>query len=93
MEFSDKEKSFLTTVSRRKNLYLTFSIASVVVAMILLVYYGLIMKNISGIRLVIVILILLAGKAHLRQYRSAVLLHKVKLWLDSSGYENRNNTQ
>lgn len=89
MELNNKEKLFLVRVTKRKNLYLTFSILSVIVAVFLLVYYGLIKEDINALRFVIIILILLAGKAHLRQYRSAVILHKLKLWLDNSGDENK----
>lgn len=89
MELNNKEKLFLVRVTKRKNLYLTFSILSVIIAVFLLVYYGLIKEDINALRFVIIILILLAGKAHLRQYRSAVILHKLKLWLDNSGDENK----
>jgi uncharacterized membrane protein len=91
VELSDREKSLLNRIARQKNLYLMFSILSVVIAVTLLIYYGLIAKNITSLRFVIVVLILLAGRSHLRQYRSAVILHKVKLWLDNSGDENKIN--
>jgi hypothetical protein len=91
MEFSDKEKSFLTTVARRKNLYLVFSIVSVLVAVFLLIYHGLIMRDINSLRFLLIILILLAGKAQLRQYRSAVIIGKLKILLDNSGDENTIN--
>jgi hypothetical protein len=89
MEFTDKEKLFLSRVAKQKNLYLTFCIASVIIAVFLLIYYGLIMRDITGTRFVIIILLLLAGRAHLRQYRSALILHKVKLWFDSSDNGNK----
>jgi hypothetical protein len=89
---SNKEKLLLSRISKQKNLYLTFSIVSVIVALLLLVYYGLVMKNMNGLRFVIVILVLLGGRAHLRQYRSAVILHKVKLWLESPDDRNKANT-
>lgn len=82
MELSDKDKSLLNRISMQKNLYLTFSIVSVAIAGMLLIYYGLIIRDINSLRFIIVILILLAGRAHLRQYRSAVILHKLKLWLE-----------
>lgn len=89
---SNKEKLLLYRISKQKNLYLTFSIVSVIVALLLLAYYGLIMKNMNSMRFVIVILVLLGGRAHLRQYRSAVLLHKVKLWLENADDRNKANT-
>lgn len=82
MELTAKEKNLLNRISRQKNLYLTFSIVNVAVAVLLVVYYGLVTQDISSIRIVLVILILLAGRAHLRQYRSAVLLGKLKIWLE-----------
>lgn len=82
MELTAKEKNLLNRISRQKNLYLTFSIVNVAVAVSLVVYYGLVTQDISSIRIVLVILILLAGRAHLRQYRSAVLLGKLKIWLE-----------
>lgn len=82
MELTAKEKNLLNRISRQKNLYLTFSIVNVAVAVLLVVYYGLVTQDISSIRIVLVILILLAGRAHLRQYRSAVLLGKLKTWLE-----------
>ncbi len=82
MELTAKEKNLLNRISRQKNLYLIFSIVNVAVAVLLVVYYGLVTQDISSIRIVLVILILLAGRAHLRQYRSAVLLGKLKIWLE-----------
>ncbi|RJQ43559.1 MAG: hypothetical protein C4538_11865 [Nitrospiraceae bacterium] len=82
MELSEKERSLLCHIAGRKNLYLIFSIVSVVVAVSLLIYNGIIAKDLSPLRFVIVILILLTARAHLRQYRSALILHKLKLWLE-----------
>lgn len=84
MELSDKEQLFLARVARWKNLYLIFSILSVIIAAFLFVYHGLFMKDISVLRFIIIILLLLAGRAHLRQYRSAIIFHKLKPWLGNS---------
>ena len=81
MELTEKEKRLLNRISRQKNMYLTFSIVNVAVAVLLVVYYGLVTQNFSAIRIVLIILILLAGRAHLRQYRSALLLSKLKAGL------------
>lgn len=91
MEITDKEKKFLIRIARWKNLYLTFSILSVIIAVFLLVYHVLIVANMNGLRFAVVILILLAGRAHLRQYRSASILHKLKLWLENLDNENKVN--
>jgi hypothetical protein len=82
MELSEKEKNLLDRIAQQKNLYLTFSIVNVAVAVLLVVYYGLITNSFSSIKFVLIILILLGGRAHLRQYRSAVLLGKLKIWLE-----------
>jgi uncharacterized membrane protein len=93
MELTDKEKSLLDRIARQKNLYLAFSFISVVIAVILLVYYGLLIKNINGLNFVVIILVLLAGRAHLRQYRSAVLLHKLKVWLERKDVYHETDAQ
>jgi hypothetical protein len=82
MELSDNEINLLHRIARQKNLYLTFSIINVAVAVLLVVYYGLITNSFSSIKFALIILILLGGRAHLRQYRSAVLLGKLKIWLE-----------
>jgi hypothetical protein len=82
MELTNKEKLLLDRIAGQKNLYLTFSIINVVIAVFLLIYYGLVTKNFHSIQFVLIILILLAGRAHLRQYRSALLLHKLKICLE-----------
>ena len=41
---SNKEKLFLTRLAKRKNLYFTFSFLSVIIAVFLLVYHGLLVK-------------------------------------------------
>jgi hypothetical protein len=82
MELSEKEKNLLDRIAQQKNLYLTFSIVNVAVAVLLVVYYGLITNSFSSIKFVLIILILLGGRSHLRQYRSAVLLGKLKIWLE-----------
>jgi hypothetical protein len=87
VELSNKEKSLMNRIAGQKNMYLIFSIISVAVAVILLVYYFLIAKNINSLRFVVIILILMAGRTHLRQYRSALLIHKFKGW-----FENNENT-
>jgi hypothetical protein len=81
-ELTDKEKSFFMRSVRRKNLFLTFSILSVVVALFFLVYHGLIIKDLNALRLVVVLLLLLSGRSHLRQYKSALIFSKLKSRLD-----------
>ena len=78
IELTDSEKAFLARTVRRKNLWLTFSLLSVAVALLFIVYHGLIAKDLNGLRFVIVILLLLSGRGHMRQYRSAVIFSKLK---------------
>ena len=83
MELNNKEKSLLNRIAGQKKIFLAFSIINVVIAVYLSVYYGLISENGKSIHFVLIILILLGGRAHLRQYRSALLLHKLKIWLET----------
>jgi hypothetical protein len=82
MELSNKEKSLLNRIAGQKNIFLVFSIINVVIAVYLIIYYGLLSENAKSIHVVLIILILLGGRSHLRQYRSALLLHKLKIWLE-----------
>lgn len=77
-ELTDKEKSFLRRTAKRKNLFLAFSVLSVVVAAVFLVYHGLIIRDLNALRFVLVILLLLSGRSHLRQYKSALIFSKLK---------------
>ncbi len=77
-ELTGKERSFFMRSVRRKNLFLTFSVLSVAAALFFLVYHGLIVRDLSALRLVIVLLLLLSGRSHLRQYKSALIFSKVK---------------
>jgi hypothetical protein len=93
MDLTDKERSLLDRIARQKKLYLAFSFMSVVIAVLLLVYYGLLIKNINSMNIVVIILVLLGGRAHLRQYRSAVLLHKLKVWLERKDVYHETDAQ
>jgi hypothetical protein len=65
MQLTGKERLFMERTARRKNLFLAFSLLSTAVATFLLLYHGLIAKDLDALRFVIIIL-LLAGRAHLR---------------------------
>ncbi len=78
---TDGEKAFLLRIAGRKNLFLTFSVLSVVVAVSFLLYHALIARDLTSPRAVIVLLLLLSGRSHLRQYRSAGIIGKLKPWL------------
>jgi hypothetical protein len=82
MDLSDNEKSLLNRIAGQKKIFLAFSIINVVIAVYLSIYYGLFSENAKTIHFVLIMLILLGGRSHLRQYRSAVLLHKLKIWLE-----------
>jgi hypothetical protein len=78
MELTEKEKSFLVRTAKRKKLFLTSSVLSVLVAAAFVVYHGLIVGDLNAMRFVIVILLLLSGRSHLRQYKSALIFSKLK---------------
>ena len=77
-KLTDRERGFLARVARRRSLFLLSSIATVVVAVAFLVYHGLIIKDMSGPRFVIILLLLLSGRSYLRLYRSATIFSKFK---------------
>ena len=78
LTLTDREKMFLARVSKRRNLFLLFSVLTVLVAAAFLFYHGLIARDLNGQRLVIVLLLLLSGRSHLRLYRISVILNKTK---------------
>ncbi len=75
---TDQEKKFLSRAARRRSLFLLSSIATVLVAVTILVYHGLIMKDMNGPRFVIILLLLLSGRSYLRLYKSATIFSKLK---------------
>jgi hypothetical protein len=77
MQLTGKERLFMERTARRKNLFLAFSILSVTAAALFLLYHGLIVKDLNALRLVIVLLLMLSGRSHLRQYRSALIFNKL----------------
>jgi hypothetical protein len=83
MELDAKEIKLLNRIAGQKKLFLVFSIINVVIAVYLSIYYGLFSENAKSIHFVLIMLILLGGRSHLRQYRSALLLNKLKIWLET----------
>jgi hypothetical protein len=75
---TDQEKSFLGRAARRRSLFLASSIATVVVAVTVLVYHGLILRDMDSSRFVIVLLLLLSGRSYLRLYKSATIFRKLQ---------------
>jgi hypothetical protein len=76
---TDQEKKFLGRAARRRRLFLLSSIATVVVAGTILVYHGLILRDMNGLRFVIILLLLLSGRSYLRLYKSATIFSKLRL--------------
>ncbi len=76
-KLTDAEKKFLGRAARRRSLFFLSSIATVVVAVTILVYHGLIMKDMNGSRFVIILLLLLSGRSYLRLYKSATIFSKL----------------
>ena len=58
-KLTDQEKKFLSRAARRRSLFFLSSIATVVVAVTILVYHGLVLKDMDGPRFVIILLLLL----------------------------------
>jgi hypothetical protein len=76
---TDQEKKFLGRAARRRRLFLLSSITTVVVAGTILVYHGLILRDMNGLRFVIILLLLLSGRSYLRLYKSATIFSKLRL--------------
>ena len=77
-KLTDQEKRFFSRVARRRNLFVFSSIATVVVAVTFLVYHGLILKDMTGPRFVIILLLLLSGRSYLRLYKCATIFGKLQ---------------
>ncbi len=77
-QLTEYEKKFLSRAAHRRSLFLISSIATVLVAVTILVYHGLIMKDMNGSRFVIILLLLLSGRSYLRLYKSATIFSKLK---------------
>ena len=77
-KLTDQEKKFLSRAARRRTLFLLSSIATVLVALTILVYHGLIMRDMNGPRFVIILLLLLSGRSYLRLYKSATIFRKLR---------------
>jgi hypothetical protein len=78
IKLTDSEKAFLERMAKRKKLWLVFSVVSVAVAIAFFVYHALIVKDFNMLRFVVLLLLLLTGRSHLRQYRSAVIFSKLR---------------
>ena len=81
MCLTDSERRFVQCAIKRKNLFLAFSIASVIVALCLAGYYAWQYATEPGfalaIHFVLVLLILLMARQNLRQYYYAKILEKL----------------
>ncbi|HWT79566.1 MAG TPA: hypothetical protein VN648_12345, partial [Candidatus Methylomirabilis sp.] len=77
-KLTGQEKEFLSRAARRRRLFLFSSVATVVVAVTILVYHGLIVRDMDGPRFVILLLLLLSGRSYLRLYKSATIFSKLK---------------
>lgn len=80
-ELTPTERAFAGRAVRRGRLFLVLSIAGVVIASGLAIYYG--VRKVQdpdfsiGARVVILVLILLNARQNLRQYRFAKILEKI----------------
>ncbi len=76
LELSELERRHLDRVLRNERLFPAFLRANLGIAAALAIYYSW-SGSWTGIRAVLVLLILLSARAHLRQLRSARLLRKL----------------
>ncbi|MDA8388836.1 MAG: hypothetical protein M0Z58_09275 [Nitrospiraceae bacterium] len=75
---TEKEKAFLLRVARRGNLWLLFSILSVTAAVFVVVYHGVIRKDFTPMVFLVMLLLLLSGRAQMRIWKCARIFDKVK---------------
>ncbi len=76
-DLTAQERRFLGRLARRARLFLVSSIATVVVALMILVYHGVILRDMDGLRFVVILLLLLSGRSYLRLYKSATIFAKL----------------
>ncbi|WP_420265585.1 hypothetical protein [Candidatus Magnetominusculus dajiuhuensis] len=88
MELDDKDMKFFNRLLRRKNYFFLFSILSSIMGVAVLVYH-LIARDLDASKFVLVVFILLAGKANLRQYKISLLLSRIKQSADTSKQGSR----
>ncbi len=84
-KLTDQEKKFLRRAARRRWLFVLSSVVTVVVAVTVLVYHGLILRDMDGPRFVIILLLLLSGRSYLRLYKSATIFSKLQSDLTLEG--------
>ena len=81
MSMTDSELRFAKRAIRRKKIFLTLSITSVIVGLSLALYYSWQLVTqpdfAPGIHFVLVILVLLTARQNLRQYYYAKILEKL----------------
>lgn len=77
-ELTPKEEKFLKRQIRNVNNYIYFTIANLTVALGLLFYYLLIKKTFGGPTFALIIVLLLAARANLKQHKDAKLFIKLQ---------------
>ncbi|MBF0567395.1 MAG: hypothetical protein HQK95_00865 [Nitrospirae bacterium] len=88
MELDDKDMKFFNRLLGRKNYFFLFSILSSIMGVAVLLYH-LIARDLDASKAVLVVFILLAGKANLRQYKISLLLSRIKPLVDTSKQDSR----
>ncbi len=77
-ELTPKEEKFLNRQIRNVNNYVYFTIANLTVALGLLFYYFLVKKTFGGPAFALIIVLLLAARANLKQHKDARLFIKLQ---------------
>ena len=76
-ELSASEMRFLRRQIRNRQNYLYFSVAGVVAALSLAIYYFVSYGAIDGARFALIVMILLGARGNLKQHKDAYLLNKL----------------
>ncbi|MBC8414754.1 hypothetical protein H8E50_13955 [bacterium] len=83
ISLDDKERSFMERIVRQQKIFKAVSIINVIVAATMTIFYTYEGGGINSSRFVIILLLLLSGKSSLRQYKSALLITKMRICIDT----------
>jgi len=76
MNLNNKDILLMQRLIKRRKYFLAFSILGTLMGIVVLLYH-IAKGDLDGTRFVLVVFILLAGRANLRQYRVSLLLEKL----------------
>lgn len=76
-QLNPNDRRFLETLAKRGRLFLAFSIAGFIAALLILIVETMVVHRMDGIRAVLIVMILLVSRLNFRQYRIATVLAKI----------------